>query len=222
MLTQLLLTASACFAFAPTEKNSVITSNGMPLVSGTFKKTNTQATMHTTAYIPKTPPRPTELSITGSVQVTMMSHIQNVRAHIAMHRPRTRVGKISEQRILGIGPKPMTKQQKQTMTLKVEMKAFTPLLKSIRLPTTNIRRDATKTGIVVSSKVLNQEKNQKKVMGKYAESVKKTKQNNSANIKYKRKQSLQELSYRNLNAKGKRQNTKQNSTSTTTKPYSLG
>lgn len=152
MLTQLPLTASACFA--PTEKNSVITSSGMPLVSGTFKKTNTQAMMHTIAYIPKTPPRPTELSITGSVYVTMMSHIQNVRAHIAMHRPRILVGKISEQRILGIGPKPMTKQQKQTMTLKVEIKAFTLLLNSTRLPTTNIRRATIKTGIVVSSKVL--------------------------------------------------------------------
>ena len=108
--TQLFLAAATCFA--PTEKNSVMTSRGMPLVSGTFKKTNTHDITHTTAYMPKTPARPTDLSSTGSEYVTMMSQIQNVSAHIAMQMPRTRVGKISAQSMLGIGPNPMTKKQK--------------------------------------------------------------------------------------------------------------
>ena len=41
------LVAAACLA--PTAKNSVMTSSGMPLVSGTFKKTKTQEMRHTTA-----------------------------------------------------------------------------------------------------------------------------------------------------------------------------
>lgn len=61
--SQLFLAAEACLA--PTEKNSVITSRGIPLVSGTFKKTKTHDMRQTTAYMPKTPARPTELSITG-------------------------------------------------------------------------------------------------------------------------------------------------------------
>lgn len=59
------LAAAACLA--PTEKNSVMTSRGMPFVSGTFKKTKTQEMAHTTAYMAKIPVRPIELSITGSV-----------------------------------------------------------------------------------------------------------------------------------------------------------
>lgn len=61
----LFLVSAACLA--PTEKNSVITSSGIPLVSGTFTKTNTHDMRHTTAYKPKTPARPMDLSITGSV-----------------------------------------------------------------------------------------------------------------------------------------------------------
>jgi hypothetical protein len=52
------------------------------------------------------------LSITGRVYVTIMSPIQKVRAQMAMQMPRTEVGKISAQRIFGIGPNPMTKKQK--------------------------------------------------------------------------------------------------------------
>lgn len=96
------LADAACFE--PTEKNSVMTSRGMPFVSGTFRYTNIQEIKHTTAYTPKTPDSPNELSITGSEYVTMMSPIQNTNAQIAMQRPRTLVGKISEQRMFGIGP----------------------------------------------------------------------------------------------------------------------
>ena len=39
---------AAAICFAPTEKNSAITSSGMPLVSGTFKNTNTQEITQTT------------------------------------------------------------------------------------------------------------------------------------------------------------------------------
>lgn len=84
----------------------------------------------------------------------MMSPIQNVRAHIAMQRPRTLVGKISAQSMLGTGPNPMTKQQKYTTTLTVEIAAFTTVPKFTKLPTTRITRAAIKAGIVLSSKVL--------------------------------------------------------------------
>lgn len=52
-------------AVAPTAKNSEMTSRGMPLVSGTFKKTKIQDMMHQKAKNVKTPERPMELSITG-------------------------------------------------------------------------------------------------------------------------------------------------------------
>lgn len=68
--------------------------------------------MQTMAYIPKTPASPMAFSITGSVYVTIMSPIQKVKAQMAMQMPRTVVGKISAQRMLGIGPNPMTKKQK--------------------------------------------------------------------------------------------------------------
>ncbi|KAE8668274.1 putative anion transporter 7 [Hibiscus syriacus] len=88
-------------------KNSVMTSRGIPLVSGTFKKTNTQHTTQTVANTPKTPVRPMDLSNTGSEYATIMEEIQYTREHMAMQMPRTRVGKISAQRMLGIGLNPM-------------------------------------------------------------------------------------------------------------------
>lgn len=149
---QLPFAAATCFA--PTAKNSVITSSGIPFVSGTFKNTNTHAITHTIAYNPKTPERPMEVRRTGSEYVTMMSHIQNVRAQMAMQSPRTLVGNISAHKMLGIGPKPITKVQKYTTTLAVEMAAFTTLPKSITLPTTKITRVKINTGIVVNKRVL--------------------------------------------------------------------
>ena len=40
---------AAADCLEPTEKNSVMTSRGMPFVSGTFRYTNTQEMQHTTA-----------------------------------------------------------------------------------------------------------------------------------------------------------------------------
>lgn len=144
--------AAACFA--PTAKNSVMTSRGIPFVSGTLRKTNTKEIKHTTAYMLKTPASPIAFSITGRLQVTMISPIQNVKAQMAIQRPRTLVGKISAHKMLGMGPNPITKQQKQTITLTVESKAWASVPKSIRLDTTRITRDAIKIGIVPSSKNL--------------------------------------------------------------------
>ena len=77
-----------------------------------------------------------------------MSPIQNVRAQIAMQTPRTRVGNISEQRMLGMGPKPITKQQKYTITLMVESTAWATWPKSITLDKTSMTKVRIKTGIV--------------------------------------------------------------------------
>lgn len=139
------------FCLAPTAKNSVITSSGIPFVSGTSKNTKNHATAQTTAYMAKTLVSPIELSNSGRVYVTMISPIQNVREHIAMQSPRTRVGKISEQRMFGIGPKPITKQQKYMMTLMVEIMACAMAPKSMTFPRTTKIRDASRTGKVANS-----------------------------------------------------------------------
>lgn len=104
----------------------------------------------------KTPAKPMEVSMIGNVYVTMMSPVQNVRAQIAIQTPRTLVGKISEQRILGMGPKPITKQQKYITTLMVENTAFRidPMLTT--LETTRMMSDPIKTGIVERSSRLSQ------------------------------------------------------------------
>lgn len=84
----------------------------------------------------------------------MMSQIHAVSEQIAMQRPRTRVGKISAQSMLGIGPNAMKKQQKYTRTLTVGMMAFTTVPKFTKLPRTSIARATIKTGIVPSNKLL--------------------------------------------------------------------
>lgn len=89
--------------------------------------------------------------MTGSEYVTIMSPIQNVRAHIPMQIPRTRVGKISAHRMLGTGPKPVTKQQKYTITLPVEMAACNIVPKLMTFPRTNKMSVANRTGRVDSS-----------------------------------------------------------------------
>lgn len=86
-----------------------------------------------------------------------MSPVQNVRAHIAMQRPRTRVGKISEQRMLGTGPNPMTKQQKYAITLMVEIVALATEPMSTMLPMTSTISDIISTGIVDSRRDLQEE-----------------------------------------------------------------
>lgn len=126
----------------------------MPLVSGTFTKTNTHDTAHTTAYMPKRPARPIDLSSTGSEYVTMMLQIQDIRKHTAMQMPRTRVGKISVQSMFGIGPNPITKKKKQSTTLTVDNAAFMTFPILTMVPMTNMRRDSIRSGIVVSSKLL--------------------------------------------------------------------
>lgn len=96
------------FFLLATEKNSVITSRGIPIVSGTFRYTKTIANAHTVAYIPHTAARPIEFSNTGRLYVTMILLVQYVIEQIAMQTPRTLVGNISEQRIFGTGPNPIT------------------------------------------------------------------------------------------------------------------
>ena len=73
---------------------------------------------------------------------------------MAMHRPRTLVGKISEQRMFGIGPYPVTKQQKYMMTQAVDMPAWMTVVVFTTSPMTRTRRETTSTGIVVSSRSL--------------------------------------------------------------------
>lgn len=87
----------------------------------------------------------------------MMFPIQYVRAQIAMHRPRTRVGKISEQRMLGMTPKPMTKTEVKTITPTVDIVALTTDPKFTMLLSTSAMSATIRIGIVDSSRDLQQE-----------------------------------------------------------------
>lgn len=80
-----------------------------------------------------------------------------MRAHNAMHNPRTRVGKISEHRMFGIIPSPITKQHWYTTTLKVEMIAFRTEPKLTTLAIISKMSDTIRTGIVESNSDLGKE-----------------------------------------------------------------
>ncbi|KAI4366260.1 hypothetical protein MLD38_022155 [Melastoma candidum] len=66
----------AAISLAPTEKNSVMTSRGTPLASGILRNTKIQDMMHTTVNIANAPASPIDVSITGTVHVTMMFPVQ--------------------------------------------------------------------------------------------------------------------------------------------------
>lgn len=102
----------------------------------------------------------------------MMSPIQKVRAHIAMQIPRTLVGNISEQRIFGIGPKPITKVQKYTTTLTVEITACMTSPMLITLPRTSTISDDNKTGNVASKSHLENKQTVKLLLDGKSEELK--------------------------------------------------
>lgn len=102
----------------------------------------------------------------------MMSPIQKVRAHIAMQIPRTLVGNISEQRIFGIGPKPITKVQKYTTTLMVEITACMTSPMLITLPRTSTTSDVNKTGKVASKSHLEKKQTVKLILDRKSKKLK--------------------------------------------------
>lgn len=67
---------------------------------------------------------------------------------MAIQRPRTRVGNISAQSMLGTGPNPITKKQKYSTTQTVETAAFATFPILTKLPITNTMRVIIRTGIV--------------------------------------------------------------------------
>lgn len=125
-----------------------------PFVSGTRKKMKPNDTRQSKAYAPQTPERPTARCMRGSVKATTMLQSHAVTEHAAMHFPRTRVGKISEQMMLGMGPNPMTKQHMYTTTLTVESAACATAPKSTMFTRTRTRSDAISSGIVPSRRLL--------------------------------------------------------------------
>jgi hypothetical protein len=84
--------------------------------------------------------------------ITLLDHI--APAHIPMHVPRTRVGKISEHRMLGIGPKPATNEQMKTVTQRKEIKAGMSPVALKRFTTTSATKETVRAGIVVNSNPL--------------------------------------------------------------------
>lgn len=87
-----------------------------------------------------------EESKIGKVYV---SATQYAKVQMAIQTPATFVGKISEQRTFGTGPKPITKEQKYTTTLVEESTAWSTesmptVLEIIRITSEPIRK-----GIVV-------------------------------------------------------------------------
>lgn len=69
---------------------------------------------------------------------------------MVMQRPRTEVGKISEHRMFGIAPKPITKQLRYTVTLAVDINAFVVPPSFTKLPITSVTSDSIRMGIVES------------------------------------------------------------------------
>ena len=69
---------------------------------------------------------------------------------MVMQRPRTEVGNISEQRMFGIAPKPITKQLRYTVTLAVDINAFIEPPRFTKLPITSVTSDSIRMGIVES------------------------------------------------------------------------
>lgn len=76
---------------------------------------------------------------------------------MAMHNPRTRVGKISAHMMFGITPSPITKQHWYTTTLKVETIAFRTEPKLTALEIISKMSDTTRIGIVESNSDLQKE-----------------------------------------------------------------
>lgn len=71
-----------------------------------------------------------------------------------MQRPRTEVGKISEQRMFGMAPKPITKQLRYTIMLAVDINAFVVPPSFTKLPITSVSSDSVRMGIVESNRDL--------------------------------------------------------------------
>lgn len=76
---------------------------------------------------------------------------------MAMQMPRTRVGKISAQRMLGIGPNPMTYTQQESTTLTVEIAECITLPIFTKPPMTKMKRHNARSGTVMSSNLLQKE-----------------------------------------------------------------
>lgn len=95
----------------------MMTSKGMPFVSGTFKYTKIHDIIHPTTNNPNTPVRPRSCSKKGNEEVMINVHIQYVREQMEIHIPRTLVGNISEHKMFGITPKPMQNTLSYVTTL---------------------------------------------------------------------------------------------------------
>ncbi len=82
----------------------------------------------------------------------MLAHI--AAAHTPMHTPRTLVGKISEQRMLGIGPNPATKEHVNIVThVKETAAGISPVARNI-LTSTSATSEIARMGIVARSNCL--------------------------------------------------------------------
>ncbi len=84
--------------------------------------------------------------------MTLLVHI--AAAHMPMQSPRTLVGKISEHRMLGIGPKPVTNEQMNNVTQVKDIAAANKPASRNMLTSTSITSEIARTGIVASSNCL--------------------------------------------------------------------
>lgn len=107
--------------------------------------------MHPITNSPKTPLIPMSWSKKGNEEVTTKMLIQKVREQIEMHIPRTLVGKISEHKMLGIAPNPMTKQLSYIITLTAVTIAFRVALMLNKSRSISTMRDTIRIGIVYNS-----------------------------------------------------------------------
>ncbi len=87
--------------------------------------------------------------------ITLLTHI--AAAHSPMQTPRTRVGKISEQRMLGIGPNPATNEHVKIVThVKETAAGIKPVVRNM-LTSTSATNEIARIGMVARSNCLQPE-----------------------------------------------------------------
>ena len=117
-----------------TTNNSLITSKGNPLVSGTLRKINIQETALIIQKNPKTPVVPKPLFMVGNRNMINMFAVHVIITHRAKQIPLTLVGKISEHKMFATAPNTILKAQKNTISPTIEIPPWTIPIEAIYLP----------------------------------------------------------------------------------------
>ena len=130
----LIYASSFPFGDVDTTNNSLITSKGNPLVSGTLRKINIQETALIIQKNPKTPVVPKPLFMVGNRNMINMFAVHVIITHRAKQIPLTLVGNISKQKMFATAPNPILKAQNKTIRPTTEIPPWTIPIEAIYLP----------------------------------------------------------------------------------------